>query len=554
MVGYPYYFLGTDSLFDASISFGSGSLFNAYGGVIGTCPWSPSLSDPFNSVYPYPINESIQLFTEFNTRWNQYYEQNETRSNVVYNYQNPGYYTGYAYDNILSVIKAINEYVGLYGFDVNNSNITAQFKEILHRISFIGLTGNVSYDTNGDRTDGLFAFCNIDPLTGDSFTIGYIIDNEDLFMEVNESLIKWPHDFVPRGMPQSEYIKYKGIPQNLFIFVCVVVAISIKFTLICMIALIYFRKREIIKSSQWKLSVFMCIGIIITYLTIILFGIDEELEAHGSIQSWKIYCNSRLLMLSIGFAMSFGPLFCKVYRIRNIFHYGNKLKDVAMTAEKMILYTFIYAAINCVLCSILLIFIPMERTYEEAHIYDIERELYGNCSAEYWWIYGLVLILPNFCVCVYAVIVSIFVYNTVSMMKYNEGLQVLTTVILSMMLLLIMVLTLSMMEVDSERTAGIFYGMLSLILLIVCNFCVVMMLLPRLCAIWRGTEEIYLKQNENDVRSKATVYLSSIKTLTKQDSSKERSLSPMSPMSGRKPSKLSIPSESPETRSSLYTP
>merc|ERR1712228_357951 len=147
------------------------------------------------------------------------------------------------------------------------------------------------------------------------------------------------------------------------------------------------------------------------------------------------------------------------------------------------------------------------------------------------WIYGVVLILPNFCVCVYAIIVSIFVYNTVSIMKYNEGLQVLTTVILSMMLIIIMVMTLSMMEINSQRSASIFYSMFSFILLIVCNFCVVMMLLPRLCAIFRGKEEDYLNdEGEEDVKSKATVYLSSIKTFTKSDSSK----SSMSGVSGRK--------------------
>ena len=188
-----------------------------------------------------------------------------------------------------------------------------------------------------------------------------------------------------------------------------------------------------------------------------------------------------------------------------------------------------------------------------AHDYEDELELYGVCSsADYWWIYGLVLIFPNFCVCIYAIIMSIFVYNTVSIMKYNEGLQVLTTVILSMMLLCIMVFTLSMMEIDSQRTAAIFYAMLSLILLIVCNFCVVMMLLPRLYAIWRGTEANYLKENEEDVKSKATVYLSSIKTFTKSDSSK--SVSPFG-LHVKKLTKMSIGSSSPDTATTTpYTP
>eukprot|EP01084_Bolivina_argentea_P180630 312074_1 len=99
MIGYPYYFLGTDSWL-GNVGEDTNNL-EVYGGVIGTCPWSPSLDDPFATKYPFPINESIQMFVAWNERWKTYYSDNKTRDEVLYGYAEPGLFTGYGYDNVL---------------------------------------------------------------------------------------------------------------------------------------------------------------------------------------------------------------------------------------------------------------------------------------------------------------------------------------------------------------------------------------------------------------------------------------------------------------------
>ena len=140
------------------------------------------------------------MFDEFVDRWNIYYLQN--RTDLLYGNAAPGSFTPYAYDNTLVVIKALDKYIKEYGINENdfnnfwnNSNFTTRFKDILHDISFIGLTGNVSFDINGDRTNGLFSFCNVDPSTGDSKYIEYVINeysNGILSAYIDESLINWP--------------------------------------------------------------------------------------------------------------------------------------------------------------------------------------------------------------------------------------------------------------------------------------------------------------------------------------------------------------------------
>ncbi len=288
--------------------------------------------------------------------------------------------------------------------------------------------------------------------------------------------------------------------------VYVFTAISILWTMLCMFLLAFYRQRAIIKSSQWRLSCIMCCGIILAYLCIFIYGVDESIVLG---MEYNIYCSARLLLFNTAFGLTFGPLFCKVYRIRTIFGVGKKLKKTVLTDTKMALFNIIYVSVDFIVCLVLILAVPQSRTYNESDSYVIEKEFYGNCTAPHWYIYALVLIVPKFIFCMYAIFVSVSVYNTVSMMKYNEGLQVLMTVVTAVTLVLILVIILSVTSINSERSATFYYGFLALILLMLCNFCIVMMFVPRLAAIWRKCEDEYIEQ-DNHVHSKLNKYLAKL--------------------------------------------
>eukprot|EP01084_Bolivina_argentea_P130092 229683_1 len=182
MIGYPYYFLGTDSWL-GTIGEDATNL-DVYGGVIGTCPWSPSSNDIFK--YTYPVNISSKMYSEYYNRWiNTYKTTPNMRENIFYNISIPTILSIYGYDSATTLIKAIDKFIEIYEIKTieqfenlvfNHSN-GIDFKNILKDIWFIGLTGNVSFYANGDRKGGLYSYCNVNPETGVLNKIGFIIDS-----------------------------------------------------------------------------------------------------------------------------------------------------------------------------------------------------------------------------------------------------------------------------------------------------------------------------------------------------------------------------------------
>eukprot|EP01083_Nonionella_stella_P268332 907050_1 len=182
MIGYPYYYIGTDAVFFSGV-FESYSILNtSFDGMVGTCPWSvEDLSNSDDLSYSYPINESIQQYNQIHSRYAEISSQNITMSR-------------YAYDNVLTILHATNRYIQLHGYEVDNIsmfNRSTRFANILQSISFIGLTGNVSFDANGNRQNGLISYCNY--AHNKISKIGYF-DGEDVIM--NADKIAWPASFV----------------------------------------------------------------------------------------------------------------------------------------------------------------------------------------------------------------------------------------------------------------------------------------------------------------------------------------------------------------------
>ncbi len=107
-------------------------------------------------------------------------------------------------------------------------------------------------------------------------------------------------------------------------------------------------------------------------------------------------------------------------------------------------------------------------------------------------------------------------------MKYNEGLQILITVIISILFVIILVIILSIIGINSQKTVIFYYSFLSLILLIISNFIIIMMLLPRLIVIWRNLEDEYI-ENDKNVENKINKYLIKLAKFRKDKANRKSS-------------------------------
>eukprot|EP01084_Bolivina_argentea_P255719 430228_1 len=231
------------------------------------------------------MNVSSKMYKLYYEKWiNLTTSSADSLHNFFYNVTKPEFYSIYGYDAALAVIKAIDKYIELNEIvniaqfeamiDSDINAFGAEFKSILKDIWFIGLSGNVSFYESGDRKGGLNAYCNVDPETGVFNKIGFIIDNVNSQLILDESVVKWPIIFENKGIiPLTEYTEYNGIATQsvlptviwVFIFLSILVAI---FYMIC---LIYYRNKKIIRASQWKLSIIMIFGVIIAYITLIIY-------------------------------------------------------------------------------------------------------------------------------------------------------------------------------------------------------------------------------------------------------------------------------------------
>eukprot|EP01084_Bolivina_argentea_P130095 229686_1 len=395
---YPYYFLGNDAIFAGGQAHYM-EILDVFGGIVGTCPWSTSIDDPFATSYPYPVNESQSMYQRYRETWiNMADSSIDMFMNLLHNISEPSLYSVYGYDSALTVIKAIDKFIEIFNiteFDefvsLKNNDINTfsdNFKKILSDIWFIGLSGNVSFYDTGDRKGGLYSFCNIHPINGTLKVIGFMIDDisqHDIIMNIDD--INWPLPFIQHDtIPKTEYTEIRGIASlnNSFpVFIWILTFLSIFIMFIYMFLLYFYRQRKIIMASQWRLNLVMLCGCIIGYVAIIMYGIDESFPDNNNQSNinWLYLCNMRIIILNISFSFIFGPMLAKMYRMKKIFNF--KCKEVSLSAPKMILFNSIYVIFELIIVIILIIILPNNRVYTQS-IIDTNThfiEYFGSCTS-----------------------------------------------------------------------------------------------------------------------------------------------------------------------------
>ncbi len=199
---------------------------------------------------------------------------------------------------------------------------------------FYGITGNVSFDSNGNRKNSLYALANVIDNNGtiDYFGVwaDYInatdsdtqttdtetdseYDHEEPECEECTVDIIWPDEFIAHGLiPRSnKLIEYRQVGINSFAITLITICslISMCFVILTIIISWKWRENIIIRAASWKLNILTCIGCLLTQMTIIMYSWEPTLYL----------CNLREWLMCISFTLVFMPLFLKTYRVSVIF-------------------------------------------------------------------------------------------------------------------------------------------------------------------------------------------------------------------------------------------
>eukprot|EP01083_Nonionella_stella_P099469 279690_1 len=174
--------------------------------------------------------------------------------------------------------------------------------------------------------------------------------------------------FYAFNMVQARSNGTHSIAKSVSITIFTLLALSLACAVGFIAFVVYYRRYKILRASSWALTVLMCIGAVMSYLTAFMYGLDERYVASAS--TLTALCNIRIWSLCISFTLLFMPLFVKTYRIRKIFC-NVTLIQTNIDNKRLFIYISICVLIDILLLTTYAIINPSQRIY---------MNNYGKCS------------------------------------------------------------------------------------------------------------------------------------------------------------------------------
>mmetsp|Transcript_33348 Transcript_33348/g.53839 ORF Transcript_33348/g.53839 Transcript_33348/m.53839 type:complete len:795 (-) Transcript_33348:88-2472(-) len=256
-------------------------------------------------------------------------------------------------------------------------------------VNFTGVTGRVVLDSNGDRAletiNNELHVVDIDPTTKVPFQTLYSTYAGDWAFEKELVFNGWtsvtPNDVVipveDKQLAQDIY----GLCKALF---SVNLLLSISFTVWTLI----YRKHAIIRASQTRFLVMISCGTIVSSTTLLfLIGDDaddvEGLAYKGEYSPANSSCMAALWFYGIGFMITFGSLFAKMWRVNKLFNVKN-LKRVNISNAQLFGICAALILLDTVIIGILQAVDPLvyTRTLVSATQFGDPIQSVGKCYSE----------------------------------------------------------------------------------------------------------------------------------------------------------------------------
>ena len=76
---------------------------------------------------------------------------------------------------------------------------------------------------------------------------------------------------------------------------------------------------RLVKLSSPYVNIMIIAGAVLFYLTVILFGVDENVSSYSTVDG---LCHARIWLVAIGFSLLYGTIFAKTWRIYYIFSHS----------------------------------------------------------------------------------------------------------------------------------------------------------------------------------------------------------------------------------------
>ncbi|XP_006814960.2 gamma-aminobutyric acid type B receptor subunit 2-like [Saccoglossus kowalevskii] len=255
----------------------------------------------FNGVYP--TDEQIEFYRHL-------------QSQLV----TGGACDSYGYDQIVTMALALNSSIEkveklnpprkLHEFTYSDAEMARIFREQAGKTTFVGLTGEVVFDSYGSR----FSNAVIQQMQDWKKEEICVYDRDmKSFRWINE--FQWPGGRTPVDGPT--YINIPVVIETVSRIVMFSLAsVGILVATVFLVLNIAWRDRRVIKISCPPLNNVIAVGCMLLYSSTFLFGIDLSLLGDGTV---GYICQLELFVVCTSISLAFGGLFMKTYRIHAIF-------------------------------------------------------------------------------------------------------------------------------------------------------------------------------------------------------------------------------------------
>ncbi|XP_066139007.1 gamma-aminobutyric acid type B receptor subunit 1 isoform X1 [Euwallacea fornicatus] len=413
-----------------------------------------------------------------------------------------------AYDAVWSVAMAFNKTMdrlsqigkSLKDFNYNNKEIADNIYEAINSTQFLGVSGIVAFSSQGDR----IALTQIEQIINGSYVVlGYYDTQADNLTWRNKEV------WIGGKVPQDRTIIKRALRKvsfPLFICMCVVSSLGIVIALALIIFNICNKHRRVIQSSHPVCNTIMLFGIIVCLTSVFLLGLDGRFV---SPETFPSVCQSRAWLLAVGFTLSFGAMFSKVWRV-------HRLSTAAKTDPKGRLKKVqpwkLYSMVSGLLVIDLIIMIswqvvdplqrrvelfPLEEPLEESDDSKTRPEL-EHCESHHNNVWLSVIFAYKGLVLLFGLFLA---YETRSLkIKQINDSQYVALTIYNVVIMCLITVPVTMV-ISSQQDAS--FAFISVAITFCCFLCMALIFLPKVIAVFsRPNDKAESKYNHDERPSK----------------------------------------------------
>ncbi|XP_025112675.1 gamma-aminobutyric acid type B receptor subunit 1-like [Pomacea canaliculata] len=244
------------------------------------------------------------------------------RLNKELNTSDPSLITGYpeaplAYDAVWALAFALNKTanklaekgMSLEQFNYSNKEIAQEIYSAMNSTKFLGISGNVAFSSQGDR----IARTQIEQMINGTYhKLGYYDSLADNFTWFGTD--RWIGGKPP--LDHTHVIDHlRVVSKTLYFSMCALAIVGILAGAFCLIFNYRNRQRRCVAFSQPNINSLTVLGCMSCLACIFLLGLDGKFV---SPDVYPLVCQIRAWVLSLGFTLSYGSMFSKIWTVHQL--------------------------------------------------------------------------------------------------------------------------------------------------------------------------------------------------------------------------------------------